>query len=741
MVIEDDPEDLAGYIRQLWPVARDGRRRTLIENEWWNALRQWRGEYDDETKARLQQRKNQSQVFVKLTRSVVGGAAALLMHLFADDDGNFPWSIAPTDIPDLEGVDIDMLKDATAQAAGMVPEQIREQFLREHDWDEVVAQKVREARLRCDRMEKVIRDQLEEMRWNEEFWAAIVPHLIYGTTVVQGPLTKLKKPSRWMRDSSGTWRRALDNSHDIYHPSGSLVDNASLRPEMKILDIWTVYPDPTGFKRRDLEYVFVRHVLTRRQLNALKYKPNFVSSAIDVVLNSHPNKGNWQPQWWEWAIHKNHVESRYTDHFEVLEFTGYITGRKLARYVQEDIPEHLLNETVLASVWFCANEIIKCVVLNNDQDELPFLFVPYELYPGRIWGRGIPAQMDDSQDRYNACERAKMDNMAEAAIPQRIVDVSRITDNCDPKTFFPGKTWTVKDLEGLSVDPVKYLVTPPNFQHIHAIQSDILLHIQKETNLPDFAIGLSTSTTHNRTAEGLDMQRNMALTFIRSVIGNIDIFLTAPMIRALYDWNMAYNPDESIKGDYEIKARGVVGAISKEAMMTKLMGLMNQFGSELKYIIDTEKLGQLFAKGMGLADAGLTRTLEEAQALKKQDMDMQAQQTLQSNRLSPTTPPMNAALEVLQHCKNIAQPAVGVALENVVNLYGWMNPKWQAAIDAINAQVAKMVQHDIPPQETQAILQQTQLNKPAYGVQVQEQPSQPQVQEQSPENPQQPLGG
>jgi hypothetical protein len=62
---------------------------------------------------------------------------------------------------------------------------------------------------------------------------------------------------------------------------------------------------------------------------------------------------------------------------------------------------------------------------------------------------------------------------------------------------------------------------------------------------------------------------------LKSVIKNIDDFLTKPLIRSIYDWNMTWNDDESIKSDMRIIARGSTALIQKEVQSQRLLQFLS----------------------------------------------------------------------------------------------------------------------------------------------------------------------
>ena len=96
--------------------------------------------------------------------------------------------------------------------------------------------------------------------------------------------------------------------------------------------------------------------------------------------------------------------------------------------------------------------------------------------------------------------------------------------------------------------------------------------------MPDMASGFMGNEQHNRTSSGMSMIFGAADSYTKSVIFNIDNHLTKPMIRALYDWEMQYCPDMSIKGDMQVEASGVQGLMSRDMSSQNLAEILQALG-------------------------------------------------------------------------------------------------------------------------------------------------------------------
>jgi len=674
---------LVGEFKKAWPVYRDGRRE--VEEEWKKDTLDWLGEYDEKTLEAIRSVPNRSEVFVKLPRSVAAAAKALILQLLFDE-GTIPWDIVPTIVPEIDDIDLDVMHDAVIRAAAMLPPEEQQPFLEENDYESMVKRVKQEAAKRSEKMRLEIKDQMQAMKFDEKFMLGLDNYVVCGTMVIQGPSSVNNKPKRWHKSPNGDWNVAL--GRDLVGATKEEIKaaNKDIRPDYKVRDIWSVYVDPSAQYKEALSGVIVRHVMSRHEFSRLK-QLGFNKEKINEILGLHPEMGNWTQLWWESTINADDNSNTTSRHqrFEVFEYHTFITGRSLRKWGHQ-IDDTLLDEDLLVEMWISNDKLLKVCISNQNPPSLPFHFIPYETVSNRIWGRGPVRQMSDSTAIYNGCQRAIMDNMAISSGFQGWIDMSRVNDPSTANQVYPNKMWPISDMGGLSQPPVGFFQPQSNVVHMQAIQKGVLFHIQKETNLPDFAMGMSTSTSHNRTAEGLTIQRNMAMSFIRSVIGNIDTFGIKPIIEELYNWNMNFNPDEEIKGDFEVVPKGVTNAASDEAITQRILGLIQSPIAE-EYL-KLENAAPLLAKGLRVQDLDLIRTTDEVDERRAKNAAVNAQAQEMAKRFSPETPKLNATLDFF-HKIDSDSPLFGPAAKEAADAIGILTPAMAAAIDAVNEIAAR----------------------------------------------------
>lgn len=706
-----DPDkygNLALYVKKRFDIFRAGKQRE-IEPEMIESARACKGEYSPSQLANLKKNPNGSKVFINITAAEVAKATTLMLAVLALEEG-LPYDIEPSADPEIDGIDTTLLKELVEMAKkDMPPEQVQ-QLEAENDFEGAVKRYKDEAQRRCDKMGIEVQDNLDEMHF-EESLVRMLPDLAeLGTGIFYGPLSKPKKPVKWRKDAKGKWGTALKYAG---LPPDELPANATeeeraqaaaagvaYRPDMARLDPFTVYPDPLCTEAKTLTECIVRGVVTSYQLGELRKDKSYSKKAIEKVLEA--GKGDWTPEVWEISVEDGvNPMNKPLERYILLDFWGFMSGTQLKEN-GIPIPKGTETEFLLVNLIVCNGRTLKATVSNRDPARMPFHFIPYRIQRGRIWGKGVPKQIEDGQAIFNASERAKMDNAGLSVGPMGWYDMSLISPTCDPTKLHPLKMFPVESVEGLSQPPVQFFQPRSNVPEMNAIQESVKWHIQKCTGIPDSAVGLSAGSGP-RTTDIKSMEQAQALAWIRGVIGNMDLYGFDPIISAIYDWNMQFNPDESIKGDFNVVVRGVQGAMSREVLGQRINDFMNKFQSpELAWMVDWEKAGYLIEKTGGVQGTGLVLPYEEAL---KRKMAMEQQSTnikTAPDRMSPQIPPMNAALEILQNTPDTS-PLYGPAYENALQAFGMMNASFAAAVNIHNEIAASQAAQMISPEDKAAL--------------------------------------
>jgi hypothetical protein len=135
----------------------------------------------------------------------------------------------------------------------------------------------------------------------------------------------------------------------------------------------------------------------------------------------------------------------------------------------------------------------------------------------------------------------------------------------------------------------------------------------ESTGFPSFAHGQTGVSGVGRTASGISMLMNAASGGVKNVIKNVDDYLLRPLGEGLFQFNMQFDFDKSIKGDLEVKARGTESLMANEVRSQRLMQFLQIASSpalapfaKFQYII------REIAKSLELDPDKVTNNVDEA---------------------------------------------------------------------------------------------------------------------------------
>ena len=196
---------------------------------------------------------------------------------------------------------------------------------------------------------------------------------------------------------------------------------------------------------------------------------------------------------------------------------------------------------------------------------------PYEINPYQFWGVGLPENMEDTQAVMNGHARMAIDNLKLAGNLVFDIDETLLVPGQSMK-IFAGKIFRRQSGQpGQAVHGIKFPSTA----------TDNMLFFDKfrqladeETGIPSFSHGQTGVTGTTRTASGMSMLFGAAALSVKTVVKNVDDFILRPLGEALFHWNMQFdNENIEIRGDLEIRARGVSSLLQKEVRSQRLLTL------------------------------------------------------------------------------------------------------------------------------------------------------------------------
>jgi hypothetical protein len=323
-----------------------------------------------------------------------------------------------------------------------------------------------------------------------------------------------------------------------------------------------------------MEFAIERHRMSSEQLRELRKMPFFDSDAIERCIAGH---SNYVERYWENVIYNTQVNTSVSGHqttkrFEVLEYWG-IVDKAFAEQANIPMDESLTHlDSVYANFWVCGNEVLRSVLNPFTPARIPYNVFPYENDPYRLFGVGIPENMEDAQAIMNGSMRMAIDNLALAGNVILEVD-GNVLEAGTSMELFPGKVFYRKlGAQGKGLSSVQIQNTAPANLQMYDKAAQLA---DLETGIPSVVHGQTGVTGTGRTASGLSMILGGAGLATKTVIKNVDDFLLKPLGDAYFWWNMQFNENDiEIIGDLDIKAKATAALLQREVRSQRITTIL-----------------------------------------------------------------------------------------------------------------------------------------------------------------------
>ena len=543
--------------------------RYHLELQWLRNLRQYRGIYDPEIEKKMVPAR--SKAYPRDTRvKVKGGVAKMMEMMFPSQEKN--WTLEPSPNPTIP-----------KEALDSILLQVRDELEEGADVDELIERRIREyAKKKAELMEAEISDQLSDagIDYPQLCKRVVRSGYLYGPGIVRSPMVR--------KQEERTWK--LDEATGEFKAETKTVR----RPYPEFVRIWDCYPDLAAKTWEEQEMMFERFVLSRNRLRELADRNDFMAERIKDYLRDHTS-GNYTAKTYETALREIEKTSNLADqqarHYEVYRALGFVSGHQLQACGIE-LSEAELADDVFVDVWFIDNVVIKAQksAFGDRPSDQYHAFIYTEDEDCGLTGIGLPEEVRDSQMTLCASTRAMMDNMAACCGP--IFEVNESLLASGRKTIGDIHAFMVIPREGDMTDAQHPAVRPiQTNSHIPEIQSIINMQRQQldiESNLPAYTMGAMQNQPLGeafRTSNNMSMMMGSANMVTKDTVRAFDKF-NASVIRSMLKWNMQFNTNEKLKGDFYVVPKGNLSLVAKEVRGAALDQFMLSLDPEEKAMLD-----------------------------------------------------------------------------------------------------------------------------------------------------------
>ena len=499
------------------------------------------------------------------------------------------------------------------------PQQITDQAGQPMRMKDIAREVMNLAKKKAEAMQREIEDQLIECDYNSELRKMLHDAAVFGTGVIRGPIVTNRTRKAWQPYTDAQGQQV----HQI-----EIVEE--LAPASFRVDPHNVWPDPAcGENIHHGKGVYEREQITAKQIRELAKQPGFMKSQLRKVLEEGPKRSHTMEE-----LRDDDQRDVARDLYEMWTYWGEVEHDDLdAAGVDAGDKDEL--KSISACVIIINSTVVKAFLNPLEGGDLPYDFYVWEKVANSVWGYGIPYLMRSQQKVLNAAWRQMMDNAGVSSGPQIVMKPNVIQPADKQWQLSSRKIWYATD----DVDDVSKAFATFEFNSHQAELSGI---IKMATELVDQETGVPTILQGEKgaapdTVGGMQMLMNSANVVLRRLVKQFDDMVTRPHIRRYYDYNMLYNEDEEVKGDFSINARGSSALLIRDIQNQAFLNLLAAGANPIYGMyLDTEKLFRKALQAQHVDPAEVFKSEEEIEQMKEQQKAM-------ANQPPPPDPRIEAA--------------------------------------------------------------------------------------------------
>ncbi len=261
----------------------------------------------------------------------------------------------------------------------------------------------------------------------------------------------------------------------------------------------------------------------------------------------------------------------------------------------------------------------------------PIVAFPWDVVPGRFWGRGVCEKGYNSQKALDAELRARIDALGLTVHPMMAMDATRIPRGTRPEVR-PGKLLLTNG------DP-REVLHPFNFGQVSQItfaQAQALQNmVQQATGAVDSA-GIAGNINGEATAAGISMSLGAIIKRHKRTLINFQESFLLPFVSKAAWRYMQFEPELYPVSDYKFNAVSSLGIIAREYEVSQLVQLLQTMSPEsplypalIQSIIDNMNISnreELIAT-LQQASQPDPQQQQQAAAMAQAEMEFQQSQT------------------------------------------------------------------------------------------------------------------
>jgi hypothetical protein len=548
-------QGLAAHIRTAWTNAKAAK--TTIEQEMIEALLARRGEYTAQKLAQIREQR-QPAIYMMVGSAKMRQVEALLRDVMVGAGDEKPWTTRPTPVPELPPTAVatvmQQLTDELEMAfsSGFPPTVEAAQERLRQIKDELTNRLNEEARLKGERVEKKMEDQLVEGGFLHALSQFITDLATFKTAFLAGPILRNKPKLSW-------------------GPNDEVIVEQYTCMEWERISPFDVFPASWARHVNDGP-LCIKHRLSRQALNEMEGVDGYSDDAIREVLARYNDRGfrEWTSIDSQLAVAEGKEVGQTLDTglIDAIQFFGSASGQMLIDWGMTPAQVADPTKEYQVEAWLVDNIVIKAVLNADPLGRRNIFCTSFQKIPGSVWGSSPFDLMRDCQDMCNAAARSLAANMGISSGPQVWMVSSRLPSGEDVTEMYPWKIWQFEgDPMGSTAVPMGFFQPTSNANELMSIYERFSLLADEYTGIPRYMAGFNGGEGGaGRTASGISMMISNASKTIKQVAGNVDLDVLTEALQRLHYHNRRFSQDPDFKGgDINIVALGALSLVAKES--------------------------------------------------------------------------------------------------------------------------------------------------------------------------------
>lgn len=417
------------------------------------------------------------------------------------------------------------------------------------------------------RAERKILDQLAEGGMSAAMSAILDDFATFPYCILSGPFDQKVRKIVWKGN------KAVDEEVVV----------SSVRRVSPFDFYWSV--DSTNTQNG--EWVAERDRMTQKLMYALIGMEGVDDDAVRETIDEYGSAG--------WALtefsdaERERLEDRGTISttqnglIDVLKFCGLVPGKFLIDQAELAIDD--VDRSYEVMVWVTAGRTLRCMFNPYPRGRRPYHKACFSDIPGTFAGEALAEILEDIQRMVNASARSLARNMAYSSGPIGEVNDDRLADGETVEEVVPYKLIHSKaDAYGSDGKALTFTRVPSVAAELIAVEKRYTEMAHEHSGIPAYAAGQAPTGGAGRTLGGLSLLMSNAAKGVKAGIENVDEGIVQPLFEMEYDLVLLYDPDESLKADAQVVARGASGLLQRElnqGRAVELLQILQPFSGQM----------------------------------------------------------------------------------------------------------------------------------------------------------------